>query len=35
MINHKIQINEKNKIKHKARGKCYFVIITQLQLGWN
>jgi hypothetical protein len=29
MINYKIQI------KHKARGKCFFVIVIQLQLGWN
>jgi hypothetical protein len=33
MINDKIKINYKIKIKHKACGIYYFVVATQLQLG--
>jgi hypothetical protein len=35
MINLKIQINLKIKIKHKACEKMYFVVAIQLQLGCN
>jgi len=35
MINYKMQINYKIKIKHKACGNLFFVIVAQLQVGCN
>jgi hypothetical protein len=35
MINYKIKINEKIKIKHKACDIFFFVVVIQLQLGCN